>query len=82
MHFKERNIEGVQAHVESTGTGVLLSRLGSQSDAETLRDFFAAKGIRATVGPLLRDCTFYVFLSELDLPGFDALAAGAHAQSV
>jgi len=80
--YSEQSIEGIRTHVEYTGTGVLLSRLASQSDAENLRNFFAAKGVRATVGPLLRDGSFYVFLSEISLEFFEALANGAHVELI
>jgi hypothetical protein len=78
----QQSDKSIRTHVEYTGTGVLLSQLEEESDAENLCSFFASKGVRANVGLLSRDGSFYVFLSELTLEFFRSLAQGANLELV
>lgn len=72
----------IRTHVEYTGTGVLLSQLADESDAKNLCSYFAERGVRATIGLLSRDGSFYVFLSELSLDFFRNLVDGTKLEFV
>ncbi len=65
---------GVRLHAEDTGQGVLLSRIATQDDAESVRVFLGERGIAATVGPRLVPGDYRVFLPEMTMERFVPLA--------
>lgn len=64
----------IRLHAEYTGHGILLSRIETQDDAESVRNFFAERGLAATVGPLSFPGDYRVFLPETTMDRFAALA--------
>ena len=65
---------GIQLHAEDTGQGVLLSRIATHDDAESVRIFLGERGVAATVGPLSLPGDYRVFLPEMTMERFLPLA--------
>jgi hypothetical protein len=64
----------IRLYAEYTGHGILLSRIETQDDADSVRTFFTERGLAATVGPLSFPGDYRVFLPETTMERFAALA--------
>jgi hypothetical protein len=64
----------IRLHAEYTGHGILLSRIETQDNVESVRNFLGARSIAATVGPLSLPGDYRVFLPEMTMEQFLPLA--------
>lgn len=71
----------IRLQAEQTGLGVLLKRIGTQADAESIRKYLAEKGIAATIGSLAVG-DYRVFLLSVTKEEFAKLIEGANVELI
>jgi hypothetical protein len=72
----------IRLHAEDTGQGVLLSRIETQADVESLCSFFSEKGAAATAGPQSAPSDNRVFLAGLTIDQFAQLIEWANVELI
>lgn len=68
----------IRCHAEQTSDGILISGIGIQADAESLRTFLAELGFKADLLPPTEENDCRVILTGLSLEEFRELIQGAN----
>ena len=68
----------IRCHAEQTSDGVLISGIGIQADAESLRSFLAELGLNADLAPAIEENDYRVMLTELSLEEFRDIIKGTN----
>ena len=68
----------IRCHAEQTSDDVLISGIGIQADAESLRSFLAELGLNADLAPSIEENDYRVMLTELSLEEFRDIIKGTN----
>lgn len=68
----------IRCHAEQTRDGILLTGIGIQADAESLRTFLAELGLKANLAPPIEESNYGVVLTGLSLEELRDLIQGAN----
>ncbi len=71
----------IRVHAEYMGRGVLLKKVASQADAESLRNLFAERELAAVISPFAAG-DYRVFLAGLSAEEFAKLIEGANIELI
>lgn len=70
----------IRCHAEQTSDDILISGIGIQADAESLRAFLAELGLKADLAPSIEENDYRVMLTGLSLEEFRDLIRGANIE--